>query len=183
MNDRKKGSVLVFSRDEQIRGIFTERDFVNTLVSKDPAVDLISTVMTPASKLLTATPEWSLRKCQEVMTANRIRHLPILDNKSKTAGIISRSDIIQYLAANNEIYFAPKLFGENMREVNERSKEVANLLALEKGEEGRKQDLLRTGFVVTAGVFLSAILQAGWVHDHETVAMIGTFLLVLTRFY
>lgn len=91
--------------------------------------------------------------------------------------MISQSDIIRYLANENYIFNAPILYGQSLDEISQRSKDVANLLALEQGAEGQKQDTLRAVFVVAAGALLALILQAEWVHTHEYAAMIATFLL------
>lgn len=67
MNRKKKGSVLVYNRDEDVVGIFTERDFVKSLSKNVPAIDAIGTIMTPVDKLVVGRREWSIRKCQETM--------------------------------------------------------------------------------------------------------------------
>lgn len=67
MNRKKKGSVLIYDRNDDVVGIFTERDFVKSLSKNIPAIDAIGTIMTPVDKLIVGRLEWSIRKCQETM--------------------------------------------------------------------------------------------------------------------
>jgi CBS domain-containing protein len=66
MNIKKKGSVLVYNREDKVVGIFTERDFLKNLSKNDPT-NLIQDVMTPSSNLIVGKPEWTIRRCQEIM--------------------------------------------------------------------------------------------------------------------
>lgn len=177
MNLKGKGSVLVVDAEEtdQVLGIFTERDFVGAVGTPESIAAPIESLMTPSDRLVFGEKFWSVRQCQEIMNSNKIRHLPIRDASKKVVGVISQRDIVRYLAARAQQ--SPRFFGESLAEVSAQSKIVANQLALEKGEEGTKQDTLRSAFVVTAGLFVAAILQADWVHTHEELAMIGTFML------
>jgi Na+/H+ antiporter NhaD/arsenite permease-like protein len=57
------------------------------------------------------------------------------------------------------------------------SKDRANQAALDQGEGGAAQDKARVGFVVTTALVGAALIQGQWVHDHEYLAMVLTFLL------
>ena len=173
MNTINTGSVMVFTRDEQAAGIFTERDFVRKVLDQPSSESMvISQVMTPRDKLIIADSKLSIEDCRKLMLLNKIRHLPVIEN-DKVLGVVSMREIIR--ALQNEDSAA--LFGQNLAEVQEKSKELANQLALESGAEGSKQDLLRTGFVLAGASVIAFLYQGNWVHDHEVISMSATFAL------
>lgn len=91
MEHRIGGVVVV--RDDAPVGILTERDVLR-LGAEDPdqlAARTVESAMT--RELITARPEEGLHRCMEVMTDNRIRHLPIIVD-GKLAGIVSIGDVV-----------------------------------------------------------------------------------------
>lgn len=93
MAERHVGSVLV-TRDGSPVGILTERDYARKVIlcgrsSADTAVaDIMST------PLLTVTPGDSMNHCMELMTSQRIRHLPVMDG-NRLAGMVSIGDLLK----------------------------------------------------------------------------------------
>ena len=87
------GSLLVCD-GERLVGIITERDLLR--VSATDGQDLESTpvseVMT--GKLVTGTPDDSISQTMGLLTEQRIRHLPILED-DKLVGIISIGDVVK----------------------------------------------------------------------------------------
>ena len=94
MNRRAIGG-LVVAEDEQIVGVITERDVMRRIVAerRDPATTTIREVMT--TPVVTCRPEAKLEECSAVMTAKRIRHLPVADENG-LVGIITSGDILAY---------------------------------------------------------------------------------------
>lgn len=94
MNERGTGSVLVAS-DEQLLGIFTERDLMRRVVAAhlDPASTPVSQVMTTA--LVTATPEASVADCGALMSERRIRHLPVVQDGA-VVGMVTTGDLLAW---------------------------------------------------------------------------------------
>ena len=179
MRIANKGSVLVFSEDNVLSGIFTERDFVFKIMDNESAekTTLISSVMTPRSVLIVANAETSINECVTIMQDNKIRHLPILNYRGDTVGIVSLRDIIRVLHSVDMAQTIPQFFGSTLDEIEEQAKVLANKLSLEAGEESSKQDILRAGFVATAALVGAALLQGNWIHDHEWLSMSLVFLL------
>ena len=87
------GSLLVCDGDRLV-GIITERDLLR--VSATDGQDLESTpvseVMT--GKLVTGTPDDSISQTMGLLTEQRIRHLPILED-DKLVGLISIGDVVK----------------------------------------------------------------------------------------
>ena len=86
------GAVVVM-RGEEIAGIMSERDVLR-LGAKSPAsleTTRVGEVMT--RDLIVAVPDDDLDYAMQVMTNNRIRHLPLVEN-GKLAGMLSIGDVV-----------------------------------------------------------------------------------------
>ena len=92
MSQARSGSVLILDEAGGARGIFTERDLLTKVVAKslDPAVTLVSTVMT--RNPITVPPEMSVCDAILLMKARRFRHLPIVAPSGKVLGMFSFRD-------------------------------------------------------------------------------------------
>lgn len=86
------GSVVVTEGDE-VLGILTERDVLR-LGARDPGL-LTSTLVEDAmtADLIVGTPDDDIAYCMEVMTENRVRHLPVMEG-SRLCGIVSIGDVV-----------------------------------------------------------------------------------------
>lgn len=179
MRIANKGSVLVFDEDDNLSGIFTERDFVFKIMdaSNFEKSTIMATVMTPRTKLVVAKTETSINECVQLMTSNKIRHLPILNYRGEAVGIISMRDIIRVLHKEDMAMPTPTFYGSTLFEVEEQAKVLANKLSLEGGEESGRQDISRAAFVMAVSVVGAGLLQGSWIHDHEWLSMSLVFLL------
>ena len=94
MNQRGIGG-LVVTDDGQMVGIITERDVLRRVVAerRDPATTAVREVM--STPVVSCRAEAKLEECGAVMTAKRIRHLPVADNDG-LVGIITSGDILAY---------------------------------------------------------------------------------------
>ena len=92
MADKRIGSLIV-TENEEIKGIFTERDLVSKVLAKglDPEKTTISEVMTPAP-LVTITPDAEIAEAALLMIRKKIRRLPVIEN-GKLVGIITAADL------------------------------------------------------------------------------------------
>ena len=100
MNDQGIGG-LVVAQDGGLVGVFTERDVLRRVVAerRDPATTPITEVMT--RDVITCAPETSLDECRAVMTARRVRHLPVLAVDG-IAGIITIGDLLANEVAESQ---------------------------------------------------------------------------------
>ncbi|MGD6805618.1 MAG: CBS domain-containing protein [Candidatus Bathyarchaeia archaeon] len=74
-------------------GIITERDIVRRIVAKRSSLDAkVSEVM--SKTLITVEPGTSLKEAARVMSTNKIRRLPVLD-QNKLVGIVVASDFVR----------------------------------------------------------------------------------------
>lgn len=89
------GAVVVVGPEGGCAGILSERDITRAIAAHGPAaLDLMVTeVMT--AEVTTCAPTDTARELAEVMTARRIRHLPVLDG-GQLVGIVSIGDIVKH---------------------------------------------------------------------------------------
>jgi CBS domain-containing protein len=179
MNQFNKGGIVVVDDSEALSGIFTERDFVTKIIDTQSQSSeiLIGSVMTPAEKLVVGRDDAKLSECRQLMLQHNIRHLPILSNDKKVLGVVSMREIIRALQQEDLSRASARFLGDTLAQIAQQAKEEANILALESGEVGKKQDILRSGFVMAAAVISAALLQGDWIHSHEYIAMVVTFIL------
>ena len=97
MTERGFGAVLIVDEAGALAGIFTERDVLRRVVAerRDPATTRLREVMTTA--VITCSPGTTLEECGAVMTARRIRHLPVLAGEG-LVGVLSSGDVLAYRA-------------------------------------------------------------------------------------
>lgn len=98
--DRGIGSLVVME-DGVVEGIVTERDVLRT-VNQDPAALAERTVGDVMTRdILVARPTDSVQYAMDVMTRNRIRHLPVV-NDGSLEGLISIGDVVDLLREDAE---------------------------------------------------------------------------------
>jgi CBS domain-containing protein len=94
MRDHNLGAVVVSDDGRRIGGIVTERDVVRQLVDGVDFLHLpVAEVMT--SEVLTCEPGDSVQSLMSTMTNRRIRHLPVVDDRGRLAGIVSIGDVVK----------------------------------------------------------------------------------------
>jgi CBS domain-containing protein len=100
MNQRGIGGVVVVENDELV-GIFTERDVLRRVVGegRDPAATPVAEVMT--WPVITCLPRTSLEECAALMTARRLRHLPVFDG-SALAGVVTIGDVLAFQVSEQQ---------------------------------------------------------------------------------
>ena len=100
MRDEKVGGLMVVEKDTLV-GIFTERDLMSRVVADglDPEKIKVSKVMT--SSIATVPPATSVSEAANLMSQNRIRHLPVLKD-GKLYGVISAGDILAWKLREQE---------------------------------------------------------------------------------
>ncbi len=112
MAEKQIGAVPVVEGDH-IRGIFSERDYVNYVAATGQ-----SATAEPVRKLMVhpvfyVSPDQTCEDCMSLISAKSIRHLPVVEN-DKLVGIVTIGDILRKLISEknglikNLEYFAWK---------------------------------------------------------------------------
>jgi len=92
---KRIGALVVRDRDHGVAGILSERDVVNALAEASVAA-LAQPVSIHMSRAVTTCSEAdSVDDLMEVMTKKRFRHVPVLDDQDRLAGIVSIGDIVK----------------------------------------------------------------------------------------
>jgi CBS domain-containing protein len=93
--ENKIGSLVVINEEGQPLGIITERDIFHLAYRfRGDMMDMkVGTNMT--CKLILGKPDYDVDHAARLLTDNRIRHLPIVDDNNKLCGIISVGDIVR----------------------------------------------------------------------------------------
>lgn len=88
------GALVVSQDGKTIDGIVSERDIVHCLAERggDWLGVRVDAVMT--KRVITCAPDSKIADIAKTMTANRIRHVPVVEG-GKLAGIVSSGDVIK----------------------------------------------------------------------------------------
>jgi CBS domain-containing protein len=95
MADKNIGAVLVMSGDTLL-GVFSERDYARKVALKGKTsreTQVREVIGTPP---VTATPTDTIEACMKLMTAHRVRHLPVLEG-GRVVGLVSIGDLVNWI--------------------------------------------------------------------------------------
>ena len=89
------GALVVSSDGKKIDGIVSERDVVRAMPGKlDQLVEMhVKDIMTV--EVHTCTSDSTIAELMNMMTEHRIRHVPVVDEKSSFLSIVSIGDVIK----------------------------------------------------------------------------------------
>ncbi len=100
MNYNNIGALIVLERG-RIVGIFTERDVLVRVVAADldPVTTAVKDVMTENPDCVTTT--MTVEEAMLLITENRFRHLPVVQN-GQLCGLISSGDLTRWVVRNQK---------------------------------------------------------------------------------
>jgi CBS domain-containing protein len=93
MAEKSVGALLVVSGGK-LAGIVSERDYARKVILKGKHSHEIHVKEIMTSPVFTISPGDSVEDCMRVITAHRIRHLPVMEG-DKLLGVISIGDVVR----------------------------------------------------------------------------------------
>eukprot|EP01018_Ginkgo_biloba_P029709 Gb_22763 [translate_table: standard] len=98
MTQHNVGALLVVKPGEQkaIAGIITERDYLRKIIvqGRSSKTTKVGDIMTEENKLITVTSDTKVLRAMQLMTENRIRHIPVVEDKNMI-GMVSIGDVVR----------------------------------------------------------------------------------------
>lgn len=93
---QKNIGALPVVEEGKVVGMFSERDYTRkvALAGKTSQKTLVREII--SRNVISATPHCTVEECMRLMTENRIRHLPILED-GRLTGVISIGDLVNWI--------------------------------------------------------------------------------------
>ncbi|KAL5824038.1 hypothetical protein ACOSQ4_021938 [Xanthoceras sorbifolium] len=104
MTQHNVGALVVVKPGEEnsIAGIITERDYLRKIIvqGRSSKSTKVGDIMTEENKLITVTPDTKVLRAMQLMTDNRIRHIPVIDDKAMI-GMVSIGDVVRAVVSEH----------------------------------------------------------------------------------
>jgi CBS domain-containing protein len=94
LTEKRIGAAPVIGGDGRLAGIISERDIIRGIAEHGDAVMAMPIERLMTREVRTCSPDDPIVEIMEVMTLQRIRHLPVL-HKTALDGIISIGDVVK----------------------------------------------------------------------------------------
>ena len=98
--DEDVGVVLVLDGGRLV-GVLSERDYTRQgeVAGRSARETRVRDLMTPAVTMV--TPDYTVEQCMALMTAEHVRHLPVLDG-DRIVGVVSIRDLVRAMVSHYE---------------------------------------------------------------------------------
>ena len=104
MAEKRIGALLVMD-GARLLGILSERDYARKIVlqGRSSSDTPVSTIMT--ADVITVRPDDTAEHCMQVVTEQRIRHLPVL-RAGEVIGVVSIGDLVKAVIEDQQVELA-----------------------------------------------------------------------------
>jgi CBS domain-containing protein len=100
MEEKNVGALLVVEAGALL-GVFSERDYARKVILKGRSSKATTVRDLMSGPPVSVKPDLSLRECMVLMTRNRVRHLPVVNN-DVILGVISIGDTVNAIISEQE---------------------------------------------------------------------------------
>ncbi len=103
MGEKEIGALMVMDESSKVLGIVSERDYARkiALLGKTSKETAVEDIMTAVADIYKVKPENSVEDCMVLITAKKIRHLPVFEG-ANFIGLISIGDVVKSIIAEQE---------------------------------------------------------------------------------
>lgn len=100
MAEKNVGALLVMEK-EKLVGIFSERDYARKVILKEKSSKNTSVGELMTREVIYIDAKSTLEESMALMTAKRIRHLPVLKN-NRLIGIVTLGDVVRQIISDQQ---------------------------------------------------------------------------------
>ncbi len=100
MAEKSIGSLVVIENN-RLCGIITERDYARKVIVKGRSSQATRVSEIMSTGLITTSSDQTINQCMKLMSANGIRHLPVVDDNT-VIGVISIRDLVQAIISDQQ---------------------------------------------------------------------------------
>lgn len=111
MWDGDVGCVVAVDHHGVVAGLVTDRDICMAAYTQGRPIQFIPVETAMAGTVHTCRPKDSLQTALETMRLNKIRRLPVIDDKGHPIGLVSISDILRCAQGHDPVGTAEALAG------------------------------------------------------------------------
>lgn len=96
MAEKNFGSIFITDSEDRVLGVMTERDIFRRVIgeSRDPKTTPVNEIMTTDVRL--ANKDDKVLEWLQVMSNERFRRLPIVDENNRLISVMSQGDFVSY---------------------------------------------------------------------------------------